>query len=263
MGPDPVAWFLLHQREGHCEYFAGAMVALLTDLGIPARVVGGYSGGSLVAGDTEAIVRESNAHTWVEAWVGNGDVWTVYDPTPAGEVPALSRPSGTQRVRWAWQWVQSTWDRYLLTFGFGEQVQLVNAVIEGVEAFVRVLDWRHVAWVAGLIAFPVVLWRVRKFARFSFFNRRRRSAPAADVMARIARKLERAGLGVPPRATVRWIANNARGLWPETGTTVAELAWTAEQELYADKDDFSSDGASTRKLWLRVRGLMRVKSPVK
>ena len=44
---DPVTWFLLRERQGHCEYFAGAMVALLNDLEIPARMVAGYSGGNL------------------------------------------------------------------------------------------------------------------------------------------------------------------------------------------------------------------------
>ncbi|HEX7190211.1 MAG TPA: transglutaminaseTgpA domain-containing protein, partial [Thermoanaerobaculia bacterium] len=39
--------FLLKDRRGHCEYFAAGMVTLLTALGKPARVIGGFYGGKL------------------------------------------------------------------------------------------------------------------------------------------------------------------------------------------------------------------------
>ena len=70
---ESVSWFLIHERQGHCEYFAGAMVALLNDIGIPARMVAGFSGGSLSFNGEEAVIRQANAHTWVEAWVGETD----------------------------------------------------------------------------------------------------------------------------------------------------------------------------------------------
>src|SRR4029077_17535252 len=38
--------FLLRERRGHCEYFAAGMVALLTSLNVPARIVGGFYGGA-------------------------------------------------------------------------------------------------------------------------------------------------------------------------------------------------------------------------
>jgi hypothetical protein len=104
---DPVTWFLLHERRGHCEYFAGAMVAMLTDLGVPARMVAGFSGGSLSADGEEASIRDANAHAWVEAWVGDDEAWTVFDPTPEADIPALNRPTGRERFRWAVRIAQS------------------------------------------------------------------------------------------------------------------------------------------------------------
>jgi len=44
-GVDPIEDFLFRTRAGHCEYFAGSMVVLLRSLGIPARLVTGFSGG--------------------------------------------------------------------------------------------------------------------------------------------------------------------------------------------------------------------------
>ena len=48
--------FLLKDRRGHCEYFAAGMVALLSALGQPARVVGGFYGGRLMVRTTYRLI---------------------------------------------------------------------------------------------------------------------------------------------------------------------------------------------------------------
>jgi hypothetical protein len=255
---DPVSWFLLHERQGHCEYFAGAMVAMLTDLGIPARMVTGFSGGSLSIDEEEAVIREANAHAWVEAWVGDDNTWTVFDPTPEADIPSLSRPSGRDRLRWAVDWVQSSWDRYILTFGFGEQVQLVTAMANGVDALMRRISWRLLPLALVVLIVPGVLWWAARHRRApSSHIRRMETGPAAVSVGRVAQKLERSGVDVPPRATIRWIAKRARDLWPAAGSAIGELAWLAERELYAADGPRYSDRATVRALWKQVRQAMR------
>ena len=61
--------FLLYNGTGHCEFFASAMVLLSRARGIPARLVGGYRVAEFSELGDYYIVRERNAHTWVEAWV--------------------------------------------------------------------------------------------------------------------------------------------------------------------------------------------------
>lgn len=78
---DPVLDFLEVHREGHCEYFAAAMALLVRASGIPARVVGGYRLGERNTVGGWWIVREKNAHAWVEVWLDDG--WRTFDPTPA------------------------------------------------------------------------------------------------------------------------------------------------------------------------------------
>ena len=46
-GRDPVDFFLFDLKEDFCEYFASAMVVMLRELGVPARVVEGYTTGTL------------------------------------------------------------------------------------------------------------------------------------------------------------------------------------------------------------------------
>ena len=50
--------------------------------GVPARVVTGYQGGELNSVGNYMIVRQADAHAWVEVWL-NGEGWMRVDPTAA------------------------------------------------------------------------------------------------------------------------------------------------------------------------------------
>ncbi len=63
---DPLVSFLFDDRRGHCEYFATAYAAMLRTVGIPARVVGGYAGGSWDPESDLVIFTNEDAHAWVE-----------------------------------------------------------------------------------------------------------------------------------------------------------------------------------------------------
>ncbi|NUP11745.1 MAG: DUF3488 domain-containing protein [Polyangiaceae bacterium] len=86
-GVDPVIDFLRTNREGHCEYFASAFALLARSSRVPARVVAGYR-----VMETSplgySIVRERNAHSWVEVWID--DHWETFDPTPSSDLAAAS-----------------------------------------------------------------------------------------------------------------------------------------------------------------------------
>jgi protein-glutamine gamma-glutamyltransferase len=78
---DPVRHFIYESRSGHCEYFATAQVLMLRSLGIPARLVNGFRAGDYSRWNNEFVVRQSDAHSWVEAYIP-GFGWIDFDPTP-------------------------------------------------------------------------------------------------------------------------------------------------------------------------------------
>ena len=88
-GVPPLESFLFDTHRGYCQHFAGAMALLLRMGGIPARVVTGFSPGGQRSSTGEWIVRDIDAHAWVEAWF-DGIGWTTFDPTPPG-TPARSQ----------------------------------------------------------------------------------------------------------------------------------------------------------------------------
>ena len=62
-----------------------------------------------------------------------------------------------------------------------------------------------------------------------------------------------AGVEVPRRATIRWISNRARDLWPAAGSAIGELSWLAERELYAADGPSFAGRATVRALWTQAR----------
>ena len=80
-GKDPVDWFLFDAKIGYCEQFATAEALMLRSLGIPARLATGYSTGSYDPILDQAIVRERDAHAWVEVWFA-AHGWVPVDPSP-------------------------------------------------------------------------------------------------------------------------------------------------------------------------------------
>ena len=128
-GGDPIEDFLFVKKVGHCEYFATAMVLLLRSEGIPARFVTGFLGAEPNAIEDLHVVRQSNAHAWVEAYSPERG-WQVYDPTPPGGRPGLAEGNLLLWIRQAYESVAFRWDRWVLTYGAEDQGDLRKRVQE-------------------------------------------------------------------------------------------------------------------------------------
>ncbi len=70
-------------RRGYCEQFATAMAVMARTVGVPSRVVLGFTPGDRIGGN-RVVVRERNAHAWVELWVPSQG-WVRFDPTPRSD----------------------------------------------------------------------------------------------------------------------------------------------------------------------------------
>ncbi len=120
---DPIEWFLIQQKSGHCEYFASAMVAMCRTLGIDARVVTGYVAAEWVPESMHYVVREANAHAWVEVEV-RPNIWRTYDPTPPADLIAIHKPGRSlfARIAQMIDALEYVWIRSII--GFDEQARM-------------------------------------------------------------------------------------------------------------------------------------------
>ncbi|MGZ8649230.1 MAG: transglutaminase-like domain-containing protein [Solirubrobacteraceae bacterium] len=96
-GRAPLDAFLFDSRAGYCQHFSGAMALLLRMGGIPARVATGFSPGGFSKRRDAWVIRDTDAHAWVEAWFDELG-WVTLDPTPAAtparsQIAALDTPA--------------------------------------------------------------------------------------------------------------------------------------------------------------------------
>jgi transglutaminase-like putative cysteine protease len=85
----PLSAFMFDDLAGYCQQFAGSMALMLRMVGIPTRVVSGFAPGSYDSERRVYEVRDTDAHSWVEAYF-RGIGWVTFDPTPAA-APAASQ----------------------------------------------------------------------------------------------------------------------------------------------------------------------------
>ncbi len=119
-GTDPLANFLFVRRAGHCEYFASAMTVMLRSVGIPARYVTGFLPGEYNDLGGDYIIRESDAHSWVEVYFPTYG-WVTFDPTPSGNENHTGLLS---RMGLYWDWIQLTWGEWIINYDFSHQLTL-------------------------------------------------------------------------------------------------------------------------------------------
>jgi len=136
---DPLAHFLFERKKGHCEYFASAMAVMLRVVWIPSRVATGFLGGTQNPLVDWQVVRGSNAHSWVEAWIpGRG--WVTFDPTPAA-------PGGGEGFSRLSMWADAMelfWQEWVVGYDLDRQLTLALSVNEGRR---RVgFDWAVRGW---------------------------------------------------------------------------------------------------------------------
>ena len=82
---DIADYFLFDLKTGYCDYYATSMIVLARAVGLPARLVIGYASGIYDPRQAEYIVREINAHSWVEIYFADIG-WVEFEPT-ASEPP--------------------------------------------------------------------------------------------------------------------------------------------------------------------------------
>ena len=177
---------------------------MLRHAGIPSRIVTGFAGGEKNKYGGYIIVRQSDAHSWVEAVIDGR--WKRFDPTPpAPQFKMPSLPSlyiDSLRLKWY---------RYVVNFGSSDQKNLISYIsmpfvkipkmpeirIDGLKAVF------YIFVIAGFIAITIFLLSRIKIRRYGFVT--------ADYL-RFRRYLKRKGAKITASSTPSDIAEEASKL---------------------------------------------------
>ncbi|HEX6178873.1 MAG TPA: transglutaminaseTgpA domain-containing protein [Thermoanaerobaculia bacterium] len=225
--------FLLTVRRGHCEYFAAGMVALLSTADVPARIVGGFYGGRLNPLTGYFVVRREDAHAWVEVW--NGSRWVTYDPTPPSQRPGSGQSGIGAYMSALADSASFFWDRYVLTYGLGDQVALAVELITRARAAIRggrqsiaragdvITSAAAIPVAAAVIGAVVLAWAIALRRRSPF-----------ELLARHMRAF---GIEVEDAATMEEALARLRDESPEAAAKLAPLIALYEEEQFSGRRD--------------------------
>lgn len=175
-------WF--DTKRGFCTHYAGALVFLARSVDIPARMVGGYQGGDINPITGHLVVRQYDAHAWVELWDPEGG-WQRFDPTAAvapqrieeGLEAALSTTdraslptlSALRLAEWdsltdALQWLDSLehrWNLWVVGFDANQQAGVLRELLGKVEPWRIALALLFTGAISLGLAAAIVFWRRR------------------------------------------------------------------------------------------------------
>lgn len=210
MAEDIVDEFLFASRQGYCEHYSSAMAFLLRAAGVPVRVVVGYQGGEENPMGGYLIVRQSDAHAWVEVWLDGR--WLRVDPTsvvapqrlvtgvesfvPQGQGVLL--PEGVRALRrvgrffqLGWDAANNSWNQWVLGFSHERQRGLWERL--GIDPTTRAGAGK----LAGFLAAGLCLSLGAAFAAMLRARRGTRDEVAL-LYGRFCRKLAAVGLARNP-----------------------------------------------------------------
>ena len=205
----PVDDFLFHSRSGYCEHFATSMTLLLRASGVPSRLVSGFMGGDFNELGQYYIVRERDAHTWVEVYFPEYG-WVTFDPTPA-------RSSFSTPISALYKFVdliKYKWDRYIVFYNLRDQMGAAREVSSRLsktrDDFLETLKWLAGMKKGGALPRPsvtvvVLLLAILLVSVAAYYTKRRpgKRRHSADVWFynEMNKILARKGIKRPPSVT--------------------------------------------------------------
>lgn len=254
---DPIEDFLFHSRSGHCEYFATSMVLLLRSQGVPARLVTGFLGAETNLLQGYFVVRQENAHAWVEAYLRDEGRWATFDPTPPVGRPTLRRTTAWSLAVQTYDYLLFRWDRYVLSYDLDDQLSFFGRLRDTWSRLWHLLDrrrepsrpepagpgeqpapstgWRSVSRVpvVGVLVLTVAI--ALAGAGWILWRRLRRTLTPEDAYRRLRWELQRDGVAVsavdPPLA----LRATALSLWPQAAGPAGRVFDLYLQETYAGR----------------------------
>ena len=189
-GANAIEHFLFNSKSGYCEHFATAMALMLRSAGIPARLVTGFLTSRKNDFGDYYLVRQSDSHSWVEAFIS--DRWVTFDPTP----PVLA--SGNVSLFLVLDMINMNWNRYVVGFSSYDQRYMTVHISNYTKGVLKLpgLPYMKIVLLTGVLIIFYAVYKIRHKG-ISF------AAPrvVSSEYVRFRKKVSRYGGRVSPAST--------------------------------------------------------------
>lgn len=229
----PLQVFLGRTKTGYCEYFASAMVLMLREEGIPARMVGGYLGGTYNENGNYYLVRQESAHTWVEVYL-EGRGWLRMDPTPPSQGPAATPDTASGAAGRSLMFMDALrlrWYASVIGYDLEKQTELLSSVAA---AFTGGLSGSGRDALVGATATAVLL--LATSAVILLRRRKDERTPAQEAYASLLRRLKRRGFERSSTEGPLDFAERTSQAYPEEAVTIRSITNAYVRSRYAGRE---------------------------
>ncbi len=231
--------FLFQYKSGFCEHYAQAFAFLMRSAGLPARIVAGYLGGELNPSGGYFIIRQQDAHAWVEVWI-EGEGWVRVDPTavvaPArintNTATALAMPQATTFIKGIsnpfflrLDALQSRWNEWIVGYDGEQQRSFMNSVEIGPVS--SPMSW-------GVMLLVLALALAIATAPLILAERKRSNDPVQRILDTLVRCLQ---LPREPSEPLSFYAQRAIKDRPHLAVVLGEFVDAYNQLRYAPHTD--------------------------
>ncbi len=262
-GADLVDTFLFGEngKVGYCQHYASAMALMARSLGLPARVAVGWAPGE-AAGEDLWLVREAQAHAWVEIYFP-GYGWQIFEATKSID-PRFIRAAGDDGDPIAPPtsegfdvWFQEDLERALQERG---QIPVLPSAVpvEGAidptdpdpaPAENQAREGNAVVMIVLVLAAAVVIFFQARRSR-----RRWRLLPAGDrAWQHLTLAADRAGVGPRPSETIYEYAGWLEEQLPRHGEPIRVVADGKVWQNYSGRPLTRSGANRLEVAWARLR----------
>lgn len=231
----PIESFLFDTRRGFCSHYATAFVYLLRVAGIPARVVGGFQGGTLNEVGNFLEIRQANAHAWAEVWL-QGRGWVRFDPTAViaperitqdvnidlqianGEVnfspvnlSSASLKNLLKHSRYLWNSLDYNWQRWVINYDFNNQMDFL--AIFGINSLYDMVYWLSIIVILMTLLLAVLLLHKHQKAL----------DPAALHYKKYCQKLAKHGLQIKTGEGAKHFSKRCKQRFPAAAESIEQI----------------------------------------
>src|SRR3990170_2494465 len=179
---------------------------LINNMNYTITLVNGFLDGEWNEYGSFFLVRQSNAHSWVEVFFpGHG--WILFDPTPASNGGFLKSNFIATYI----DYLRYRWSRYIVDFSQRDQINLLSGLQNRwrwqKSKFQNKLEINlkfNKKWLLGFVILALVMWTVlsnKKFKLLKIYERKKPEEKASIIYKKALKFLSKRGFRKPDFVT--------------------------------------------------------------
>jgi len=187
---DPIDSFAFGKKQGYCVHFASTFATMARMAGIPSRIVTGFKASYTNSYENYLIIREEDAHAWVEVYLENIG-WQRIEPTRYASGVNIQENSQNilqekeknplwHSINLTYMYMRYTLQSWVLDYNRSKQMQLLHTLLEDMMALLK--------FIGVFILLAIFAYLLRQIN-----HQKQIIHPAKKVLSPLLKKLKKEG----------------------------------------------------------------------